>query len=79
MLPGSVLDHEKIRKLLDNIPIHDLIGYRVRTILELIYSSGVRASEILGLDIFDADMKTGVMIVMGKGKKQRIVPVGKLL
>ena len=52
-------------------------GRRDRAILELIYSSGVRVGELTGLNLGDVDLDQGVMKVRGKGKKERIVPVGK--
>ena len=76
-LPGSILSHEKMRKMLSCIPSTDLLGYRDRAMLELLYSSGVRSAELLSLDTFHLDFKNGTMIVTGKGNKQRVVPVGR--
>jgi integrase/recombinase XerC len=50
---------------------------RDRSILELLYSSGLRVSEIAGLNIDDISVKEGLVKVRGKGKKERMVPVGK--
>ncbi|MCX7724697.1 MAG: tyrosine recombinase XerC [Thermodesulfovibrio sp.] len=50
---------------------------RDRAILELFYSSGIRVSELCGLNIEDLDLKQGLIKVKGKGKKERIVPLGK--
>ena len=55
----------------------DPAGRRDRAILELIYSSGVRVGELTGLNLGDIDLDQGVMKVRGKGKKERIVPVGR--
>ncbi len=49
---------------------------RDRAILELLYSSGLRVSELTGLDIGDLDLSGGMVRVLGKGGKERIVPVG---
>lgn len=49
---------------------------RNRAVLELLYSSGLRVSEIAGLDVDDVNTREGLVKVMGKGKKERIVPVG---
>lgn len=76
-LPGSVLPHAKMRKMLNRIPTNDLTGYRDRAMLELLYSSGVRAAELLGLNTFDVDLKNRTMFVTGKGNKQRVVPIGR--
>lgn len=54
-----------------------LIPVRDRAILELIYSSGLRVSEVAGLDPNDIDLREGLVKVRGKGKKERLVPVGR--
>ena len=76
-LPGSILSHAKMRRMLSAIPTNDLLGYRDRAMLELLYSSGVRSAELLGLNTFDVDVKSRTMMVTGKGRKQRVVPIGK--
>jgi integrase/recombinase XerC len=53
-----------------------LLSARDRAILELLYSSGLRVSELSGLDVEDINTKEGLLKVKGKGKKERIVPVG---
>jgi len=53
-----------------------LLSARDRAILELLYSSGLRVSELTGLDAEDINTKEGLLKVKGKGKKERIVPVG---
>lgn len=76
-LPGNVLTHANMRKMLSRIPTDNLLGYRDRAMLELLYSSGVRSAELLGLNTFDVDMKNRTMMVTGKGSKQRVVPMGR--
>jgi integrase/recombinase XerD len=76
-LPGSVLPHEQMRKLLDNVCPDTPDGYRLRTMLEVLYSSGIRVAELLGLNLGDVDFKNGTARVLGKGRKERVVPLGK--
>jgi integrase/recombinase XerC len=52
-------------------------GRRDRAILELLYAAGLRVSELVGLDIASIDFHEGVMRVLGKGRKERIVPFGE--
>src|SRR5437868_1021209 len=54
----------------------DWAGRRDRAILETLYSAGVRVSELVGLDLTDADLDDGVATVRGKGKKERLVLLG---
>ncbi len=51
-------------------------GLRDRAILETFYSTGIRISELVGLDIEDIDFIGGIIKVMGKGRKERLVPIG---
>ena len=76
-LPGSVLTHEQMQKLLGVVSTQDAVGYRDRTMLELLYSSGIRVAELLGLDTDHLDLKYATAMVTGKGRKQRVVPIGK--
>ncbi len=52
-------------------------GLRDRAVLETFYSSGLRISELVGLNLSDIDFVSGIVKVMGKGKKERIVPIGE--
>ena len=63
--------------LLDTVIEPSLIPLRNRAIVELMYSSGIRLSELHGLDVEDLDRHETVVHVIGKGSKPRIVPVGK--
>jgi len=53
----------------------DLLGYRDKVILELLYGSGLRVSELVGLDLENLDLESGLIRVLGKGSKERVVPV----
>jgi len=55
-----------------------ILPARDRAVMEVLYSSGVRASELVGLDWRDVDFSLGVLRVFGKGSKERIVPVGEM-
>ncbi len=76
-LPGSVLTHAQMRKVLAKIPTGNATGYRDRAMLELLYSAGIRAGELLGLDVDHLDLKNRTIMVTGKGNKERIVPFGR--
>ncbi len=72
------LDVEKVAKLVQSPPADTVAGLRDRAIMETLYSSGLRVSELVGLDEDDVDFISGVMKVLGKGSKERIVPVGEI-
>jgi len=74
-LPGT-LDADQLDHLLD-IPAEDALAVRDRAIMELFYSSGLRLSELVGLDIANLDLPDRTVRVLGKGSKTRIVPVGR--
>ena len=67
---------DDIFRLLDSIKTNTLAGIRNRAIFETLYSSGIRVSELEGLDVFDVDFKKCLIRVLGKGNKERIVPIG---
>ena len=68
---------DDIFRLLDSIRTDTLFGLRSRAIFETLYSSGIRVSELAGMNVFDVDFTKQVIRVLGKGNKERIVPVGK--
>ena len=70
------LDADRMARLLD-IPGDGPLVMRDRAILELLYSSGLRLSELTGLNLGDVDLADGTVSVTGKGGKDRIVPVGR--
>lgn len=77
MLPMGVLTHSQMKKILSKIDTSTLAGLRNRAILELMYSSALRAGEVLSLNIRDVDLENATVTVMGKWSKERVVPIGK--
>ena len=76
-LPG-VLSPRKMQKLLAApSPDHGRLWLRDRALLELMYAAGLRASEVSGLHVADYKPTLGVLLVTGKGFKQRLVPIGE--
>lgn len=71
----KTLSIEEIDKLLD-IKLTDSFSYRNKAMLELMYSSGLRVSELVNVKIHDIDVSNCIIRIMGKGKKERIVPLG---
>ena len=74
-LPGT-LDADQMARLLD-IPAGGGLIARDRALMELLYSSGLRLAELVGLDVTRLDLKDRTVEVLGKGGKSRIVPVGR--
>ncbi len=73
----AYLTVDEMFRLLDSIKDDSLLGLRNRAIFETIYSCGIRVSELAGLNLFDVDAASHVIRVLGKGNKQRIVPIGQ--
>ncbi|MGH8299235.1 MAG: tyrosine recombinase XerC [Steroidobacteraceae bacterium] len=73
----QTLDADQMARLLD-IPAGDPFAARDRAIMELLYSSGLRLAEIVGLDLADLDLRDRMVHVLGKGRKARLVPVGRM-
>jgi len=74
----QILTVEEIEKLINVIPKNSLKGKRDKAIIELLYSSGLRVSEIINLKIKDLDFNNNYLKCFGKGSKERIVPFGEL-
>jgi tyrosine recombinase XerC len=70
------LTEEEVSNLIESSIPKDTAGSRDRAILETFYSSGLRISELVGINIDDIDFIGGIIKIRGKGKKERIVPVG---
>ena len=74
VLPGALTREEMTRLIEYNYP-QNLKGLRDRAIIEMLYSSGVRVGELISLKIKDMDFKGKTVNVLGKGKKERLLPV----
>jgi integrase/recombinase XerC len=70
------LSADDLGRLLDAPPADEPMGLRDRAILETMYSSGLRVSEVVGLDDGDLDFDAGVLRIRGKGRRERLTPVG---
>ena len=70
------LDLEQVQKLLDAPGDADLLSARDKAMLEVLYSSGIRVSELVDLTVADMDLNEGVLRVRGKGRKDRLTPIG---
>lgn len=70
------LDEQQTFRFLNFSFDNDALGLRDKALLEILYSTGIRVSELVGLDISDVDFISGVAKIRGKGKKERLVPIG---
>jgi len=70
------LELEQVQKLLDAPGDADILSARDKAMLEVLYSSGIRVSELVELDMADLDLQEGVLRVKGKGRKDRLTPIG---
>ena len=73
----AVLDYREIEQLLKAPVLTTKLGLRDRAVLELMYASGLRISEVANLKLGELNMAAGFLRTTGKGSKERIVPVGK--
>lgn len=73
----QVLSRAEVSHLIDQVRGSGPIDLRDRAMLELMYASGLRVSEVIGLEVSELDFEEGVLRARGKGNKERIVPVGR--
>jgi integrase/recombinase XerD len=76
-LPRNILSVPEVARLLAIVPRHSPSGIRDLAVLEVLYSTGVRRTELLGLNLPDLRLSESMLYVMGKGSKERVVPLGK--
>jgi integrase/recombinase XerC len=69
---------EEVIRLLDAIATADPLGVRDRAMFETLYGGGLRVGELVGLDLDDVDPEQGLVRVRGKGRRERLSPVGKM-
>ncbi len=72
------LTEEEVTKLIEAVKLNNERDFRDRAVIETFYSTGIRVSELVGLNIEDVDFIGGVVKVLGKGKKERIAPIGEI-
>jgi len=70
------LDLDEVQRLLEAPDDTDILGCRDKAMLEVLYSSGIRVSELVDLTLADLDLEEGVLRVRGKGRKDRLTPIG---
>jgi integrase/recombinase XerD len=73
----SVLSRAEVSHLIGQVKGSDPIATRDRALLELMYASGLRVSEVINLEVSEIDFEEGILRTRGKGNKERIVPVGR--
>ena len=67
---------EEIVRLLESIPTTEALGVRDRAMFETLYGGGLRVGELVGLDLADLDLEQGLIRARGKGRRERLCPIG---
>ncbi|WP_309296428.1 site-specific tyrosine recombinase XerD [Kangiella sp. TOML190] len=75
-IPKS-LSEQDVESLLEQPDLDSVMGLRDKAMLEVLYSSGLRVSELIGLELNQVNLQQGVLRVIGKGDKERLVPLGE--
>jgi integrase/recombinase XerD len=73
----KILSAEEVERLLASPDVSSNAGIRDKAMLEVLYATGLRVSELVALKVSDVDLDLGFLITMGKGSKERTVPIGK--
>lgn len=74
----KVLTLEEVERLLQAPDLSTPFGFRDRTMLEVLYATGLRVSELVGLKLENLNLNLGLVRVLGKGEKERLVPLGEI-
>lgn len=74
----AVLDQDDVARLLEQPRVGNTPGLRDKAMLELMYATGMRVSELLALDVHHVDCENGFVRCMGKGSRERIIPMGTM-
>ncbi|QHS09745.1 site-specific tyrosine recombinase XerD [Sinimarinibacterium sp. NLF-5-8] len=74
----KTLSEQEVAALIDAPDVNTVLGLRDRAMLELMYASGLRVSELVTLPLTSADVRAGVVQIVGKGGRERLVPMGEL-
>jgi len=74
----KTLSEQQVADLIDAPDVDTALGLRDRAMLELLYATGLRVSELVGIRLFEVSLNDNVVRVMGKGSKERLVPLGQV-
>lgn len=74
----KALSLEKVTALIEGVAGDDPVSRRDAALLEVLYGTGARISEVVGMSVGDTDLRDGLVRLMGKGSKERIVPLGRM-
>ncbi len=76
LLP-EIFSEDEVNQLLDAPPDDTALGLRDKTMLELLYATGMRVSELVGLNVHEINFNQGFVRITGKGQKERLIPIGE--
>lgn len=74
----DVLSPEEVERLIKSPDTKEPIGMRDRAMFELLYATGLRVSELVGIEVNRLNLEVGFIVVLGKGSKERVVPMGEI-
>jgi len=74
----NIISEKDVEALLLSPDTGTALGMRDKTMLELIYACGLRVSEIIGVSVYQVNLRQGALITMGKGSKERMIPIGDI-